>query len=73
MAAVGKARTLGELRAALAASRASGGVAAAAKQHGNVTHEALVPGHAHTAVMDVLPPPELHLLIGVVNSLLSGN
>ena len=73
MAAVGAARTLGDLRAALAAWRASGGVAAAAKEHGNVVHETLLPGDDHTAVMDVLPPPELHLLIGVVNSLLSGN
>ena len=42
------------------------------KTFGNVIHEPLVGAKDNDLVIDILPPPELHLLLGVVNTLFSG-
>ena len=43
-----------------------------AKQFYNCTKDPLLPEEDSARVLDVIPPPELHLLIGVVNHLFSG-
>ena len=40
------------------------------KNHYNVIHECLLDGDPETLVLYIVPPPELHLLMGVVNHLL---
>ena len=36
---------------------------------GIVIHPAMVSGETSTPIMMILPPPELHLLLGLVNNL----
>ena len=43
-----------------------------AKHYGNVIHMPILSGEPDTLVIDLLPPPELHLLLGVVNTLFKG-
>jgi hypothetical protein len=40
-----------------------------AKKYGNVIHLPLIKGDPHSRVTDLLPPPELHLLLGPINTL----
>jgi len=41
----------------------------AAKRYDNVIHAPLLKGDADQRVVEVLPPPELHLLLGIVNKI----
>ena len=50
----------------------SGSQRPAAKQFDNVVHPCIFAGSDDDLVMDHLPPPELHLLIGPVATLYSG-
>ena len=43
-----------------------------AKKHGNVVHPPLLRGEPNQLVLDLLPPPELHLMLGSVNTIFSG-
>ena len=42
-----------------------------AKNHGNVVHLPILSVKADTLIIDLIPPPELHLLLGAVNTLFS--
>ena len=43
-----------------------------AKKHGNVVHPPLLSGEPDQQVIEILPPPELHLMLGAVNTMFSG-
>ena len=43
-----------------------------AKNYGNVVHPPLLCGEPNQRVVEILPPPELHLMLGAVNTLFSG-
>lgn len=47
----------------------AGAVKDNAKHFMNCIHEPLLKGDQDTLILDIIPPPELHLLIGVVNTL----
>ena len=68
----GEPRTFGSLKAQLEEWTQAGGVKAAAKDYGNVVNMSLVSADVDVPVIDILPPPELHLLLGAVNTLYSG-
>ena len=40
-----------------------------AKEYGNAIHPSMVNGNDATPIMEIVPPPELHLLLGPVNTL----
>ena len=63
-------RTLGSIRRNFEALRTSGKSSAAEFQ--NCVNEPILSGSDETEVLDVLAPPELHLLLGVVNHLFQG-
>ena len=65
----GTLRTLGSLRESFQAFRQSGGVLAKAKLTSNVVHNPIISGPNDKLILDIIPPPELHLLLGVVNLL----
>ncbi len=68
----GHMRTLKSLQDAFQAWTESGLDRKDAKHYGNVIHPPLLTGHPDQLVLDVLPPPELHLLLGAVNTLFTG-
>ena len=45
----------------------AGSILAKAKHTGNVVHPPILSGADDILILDILPPPELHLLLGVVN------
>lgn len=45
------------------------GVLGQAKAYGNCVHVPIVKGDPNTLVIDIIPPPELHLLMGTVNTM----
>ena len=63
-------RTLGSLRKNFEAYKSSGKPLAADFQ--NCIHEPIFSGSDETEILDVLVPPELHLLLGIVNHLFQG-
>ena len=65
----GALRSFGSLRACLKAFENSGSDLSKAKFFGNVVHDSIVRGSDETLIIDVLPPMELHLLLGIVNHL----
>ena len=65
----GALRSFGSLRACLKAFENSGSDLSKAKFFGNVVHDPIVRGSDETLIIDVLPPMELHLLLGIVNHL----
>ena len=68
----GLARTLESLRQAFTAWVNSRTRQEKAKHYGNVIHMPILSGDPDTLVIDILPPPELHLLLGVVGTLFKG-
>ena len=71
--AKGQPRSLEGLQQAFTAFVNSGGNRQQAKHFGNVIHMPILSGEPHTLVIDLLPPPELHLLLGGVNTLFKGS
>ena len=65
----GTLRTLGSLRESFESFMNSGSIYAKAKETGNVVHLPIISGSNETLILDIVPPPELHLLLGVVNQL----
>ena len=63
-------RTIGSLRSNFEAFKLSNKSAAA--QFKNCVHEPILPGSDDAEILDVLAPPELHLLLGIVNHLFRG-
>ena len=66
----GAPRTLGSLRRNFEAFKSSGKPLASDFQ--NCIHEPILSGSDETEILDVLAPPELHLLLGIVNHLFQG-
>ena len=64
-------RTFGLLRKRYSQFVAAGGKLADASKYANVVNLLLIDEEDAKRVIDVLPPPELHLLMGVVNALLN--
>ena len=50
----------------------AGGDKRDAKAHGNVVHLPMLSVAADELVIEHVPPPELHLLLGAVNTLFTG-
>lgn len=48
---------------------AAGGEKETAKFHMNCIHPPIFDGEEDTLILQIIPPPELHLLLGVVNGL----
>ena len=63
----GALRTLGSLRESYKSFLSAGSILAKAKHTGNVVHPPFLSGANGTLILDILPLPELHLLVGVVN------
>lgn len=66
----GNTRTMHSLHASFTEFSASNAPQSAAKEFGNVVRPCLLrraPGS--TAVVDIVPPPELHLLTGIMNTM----
>ena len=68
----GEPRTLGNLRQSYNEWQESGANRNDAKRHNNAIHQAVFDGSDDTEIIDILPPPELHLLLGVVLTLCTG-
>ena len=68
----GEMRTTSNLKRQLEAWTLAGGNPSSAKYFGNVVHMSLISADDDAHVIDFLPPPELHLLIGGVNTTYSG-
>ena len=66
----GNLRTFGHLSQKYQEYLAAGANPAHMKNFANVTQECLIAGHPSQKILDVIPLPELHLLMGVVNHLL---
>ena len=62
-------RTLKSLSDQFWSWKSSGGDCKESKNFGNVVHLPVLHGDPSDAVIDLLPPPELHLLLGAVNAL----
>lgn len=69
LSAEGNLRSLGKIRDQYWSFVESEKKASKAKEYGNCIHAPLFKFSDATLVMDILPPPELHLLLGVVNFL----
>lgn len=69
---VGVRRTLASLQDTFRKWTDAGGNEKEAKHFGNVVHAPLLFGDPSVPVLDILPPPELHLELGGVNTLYSG-
>jgi hypothetical protein len=63
-------RTIGLLALRYKQFIESGGKKKDANKHANVIHPCLIKEDPSKLILDQLPPPELHLLIGVVNKLM---
>ena len=63
----GALRTLGSLRESYKSFLSAGSILAKAKYTGNVVHPPILSGADDTLILDILTPPELYLLLGVVN------
>ena len=66
----GVLRTLGNLRQQFWQWNLKSGRRSEAKKYGNVVHLPICRASDETVVLDLFPPPELHLLIGPVTTLL---
>ena len=67
----GNDRTLGNLKHLYTGFQTAGVDARDAKHYGNVIHLPIVSGHDRTSILDVIPPPELHLMTGPVYAMYS--
>lgn len=73
LASRGELRTLSTLRELFWTYFDSGASKCNAKQYGNVIHPPIVhSADEYSPVLDLIPPPELHLLSGPVNTLFNG-
>lgn len=68
----GELRTLGSLRQMYWNFFDAGKNASNAKNFENVVHPPIFKNSDDTLVLDIIPPPELHLLLGAVNALYIG-
>ena len=68
----GESRTLGSLRQMFWSWKHSNTAKTSAKDHGNVVHPPVFQLSNSTKVIDIVPPPELHLLIGPVTTMYHG-
>nr|XP_047129266.1 uncharacterized protein LOC124809287 isoform X1 [Hydra vulgaris] len=69
LAQSGNLRTFGSLKSSCQAFDAAGRDMKKAKEFGNVVHPPLLALDDEQLVLDLIPPMELHLLLGVVNHL----
>jgi hypothetical protein len=69
LSSCGQSRSIGKLRENYKAFEAGGSKLNTAKQYDNSIHPPLIDGEDTTLVLDVIPPMELHLLLGIVNHL----
>jgi hypothetical protein len=67
---VARQRTLGRIRKMAQAYRNAGSVLRTAKDFFNCVHSPLLSGDDSLTLLELIPPPELHLLLGVANKLL---
>lgn len=65
----GALRTIGAVKEKSASWIASGGNKADAKKFFNCVHKPLLHGGNEALILDICPPPSLHLLLGMVNSI----
>ena len=66
----GKTRTFDDLTSKFWSFYNAGGIAKTAKEHGNVVHPSIIKGDVDNAyVIDIIPPPELHLLTGIFRTI----
>jgi hypothetical protein len=65
----GQLRTLGNIREKFMAWTRSGKGLNHAKHYGNCVHEPIFRGESETKVINIIPPPELHLMLGPVNTM----
>lgn len=72
LAKKGNLRTIGSIREKYWSFRESGCQQAMAKSYGNVTHPPILKHDDSTPIIDIIPPPELHLMMGTVNTLYNG-
>ena len=63
----GRLRTLGDLRRLAEAFQAAGGDRTKAKHFKSVVNQPLLAGPDDALILDLAPPPELHLLLGATN------
>jgi hypothetical protein len=62
-------RTLGAIRRKAEKFQEAGGRLSMAKNFANCVHPPLLPGADHIRLIDLVPPPELHIMLGVVNKI----
>lgn len=65
----GNTRTIGNLLENFEEWKSAGGIKKNAKNFKSCIHQPLFQGPPNMSVLQVLPPPELHLMIGVVNKI----
>ena len=68
----GEPRTLGNLKNSNIKFQEAGAIHKDAKKFDNVIHKAVFDGDDDTEILDILPPPELHLLLGVILTMCTG-
>lgn len=61
-------RTIGSIVMNYSNWQASGGKKNDAKNYANCIQQPVVTGDSNKLILDVIPPPELHLMLGVVNT-----
>ena len=69
---IGVPRTFGNLKSTFQIWIDAGGDMVNAKIYGNVIHPSVLSTKSDSLVIDLVPPPELHLLLGAVNTMYSG-
>lgn len=62
-------RTIGNISDSFAAWQAAKSKQKDAKQYNNCIHLPVFAGDSNKLILDIIPPPELHLLLGVVNTI----
>lgn len=65
----GNYRTINDCRAKCEKWRSEGGLRKSAKLFDNCIHPPLFNAEENKRIIDIIPPPELHLLLGAVNTL----
>jgi hypothetical protein len=65
----GQERTLGRIRQQVAAYRNAGSILKSAKSFYNCIHPPLIAGDNSDTILSKIPPPELHIMLGVTNKI----
>lgn len=65
----GELRTIGDISENYANWLESGGAPSTAKEFKNCVNEPIISDNIDDLILDLIPPPELHLMIGIVNTL----